>query len=102
MNTYIINPMGYFFEVVEGIPLSLEDLQQAGCEVCPNKAIMYESLMNTAGYDLDEIEGMELVIKLDHQGRLICVEARGPIEYITDSNDYQRGGMTEFITEWEL
>lgn len=102
MNHYIINPMGYFFEVLGDVPLVPEHLKAAGCEVCPNRHIMYESICTTTGLDLDEVGGMELVIRYDHQGRLICVEARGPIDYIEDSNEYQRGGLLEYIVEWEL
>lgn len=100
MKHYIINPSNHFFVVKA--PVDVDALRAGGCEVHNNLGLLYESVVATTGQELDEIDGGEFVIDRGPDNRLRCVDARGVVDHIEDSNEFQRGGLEEYINDYQI
>lgn len=101
---YLINPNGYFFAIEDDVapPLDTDKLVAAGCRFFILKEEMYAAVMIDTDQDLDEIEGGEMVISTQNGGDPVCIDARGTIDYIADSVEYQRGGIEEYLIDYVL
>lgn len=100
MKTYILNGNNHFFIVK--VPVDVAKLRQNGCMAFGTLNQLYEAVRDETEQELDEVEGAEFVIDIDSNDRLRCVDARGMIEYLSDTIEFQRGGLAEYIYDYQL
>lgn len=104
MSTYVVNGNGYFFEVLDEVPL--DPARLIDCQVLDSLVALYEASSAITGVEVDELEGLEMVIRYRYLGangapyHLTCLGDRGEVEHIEDTVEYQRGGLEEYLSDY--
>lgn len=92
---FVINPHGHFF-VIRADEVEIDPSALIDCDLFDTEQAMMEAVCRTQDLDMDEIEGMAMVIMRSRiTGEPVCVEDRGAVETI-------EGDVAQYVRDYEM